>query len=58
MSPSLIKSAGSTLLNSSYPCAFVSWQYESTYLSRSDVRSALSYLKYKAQNRSTKSCRS
>jgi hypothetical protein len=58
MSPSLIKSAGSTLLNSSYPCAFISWQYESAYLSRSDVRSALSYLKYKAQNRSTKSCRS
>ena len=58
MSPSLIKSAGSTLLNSSYPCAFISWQYEGRYLSRSDVRAAMSLLKYKAQNRATKSCRS
>jgi hypothetical protein len=58
MSPSLIKSAGLTLLNSSYPCAFLSWTYESTYLSRSDVRSALSALRSKAQARSTKNCRS
>lgn len=57
MSPSLIKTAGSTLLNSSYPCAFINWEYESSYLSRSDVRSALSVLKTKAQARSTKSCR-
>jgi hypothetical protein len=57
MSPSLIKSAGSTLLNSSYPCAFLSWTYDSRYFSRSDVRSALNALKYKAQARSSKSCR-
>jgi hypothetical protein len=58
MSPSLIKSAGTTLLNSSYPCAFISWQYDGRYLSRSDVRAAMSLLKQKAQARASKSCRS
>lgn len=58
MSPSLIKSAGTTLLNSSYPCAFLSWTYESRYATSSDVRAAMSTLKSKAQARSTKSCRS
>jgi len=56
MSPSLIKSAGSTLLASTYPCAFISWNYNS-YANTSGVRDAMRYLRGKAQNRATKSCR-
>jgi hypothetical protein len=56
MSASLIKSAGSTLLNSSYPCAFISWKYES-YATTSSVREAMRYLRNKAQSRASKSCR-
>jgi hypothetical protein len=58
MSPALIRSAGLTLLSSSYPCAFISWQYESRYASSSAVRSAMSALRSKAKSRSSKSCRS
>jgi hypothetical protein len=55
MTPSLIKSAGSTLLSSSYPCAFLSWKYDDEYLSPG-VRDALRYLRLKALNRTHKSC--
>ncbi len=58
MSPALIKSAGSTLLSSWYPCAFVSWKYNAEYLSTPGVRDALRYLRSKALNRTYKSCRS
>jgi hypothetical protein len=57
MSPSLIRSAGAELLSSSYPCAFISWQYEGRYVSGSSVRDAMRYLRSRAQSRSTKSCR-
>ena len=61
MSASLIKSAGSILLSSSYPCAFISWEYDpayvSTYLSSPDIIDAMKYLRSKAQNRSFKACR-
>jgi len=57
MSASLIKSAGTALLGSSYPCAFISWQYEGSYLSTSAVKEAMSILRNKAQSRATKSCR-
>jgi hypothetical protein len=58
LSPSLIRSAGSALLNTSYPCAFLSWQYDADYLSNAGVRDALRYLRSKALNRPFKSCRS
>ncbi|HEX6432979.1 MAG TPA: hypothetical protein VFZ87_01995, partial [Gemmatimonadales bacterium] len=58
MSASTIKSAGSTLLDSSYPCAFISWTYEASYLSNGSVRDAMRTLRNMAQNRGTKSCRS
>jgi hypothetical protein len=58
MSASLIKSAGTALLSSSYPCAFISWLYEGSYLDNRDVRSAMSALRSRAQSRATKSCRS
>jgi hypothetical protein len=58
MSPALIKSAGTTLLSSSYPCAFISWQYESRYANSRAVRAAMSAVRAKAKSRSAKSCRS
>jgi hypothetical protein len=56
MSPSLIKSAGSTLLSSSYPCAFISWEYETEYLATPGVVDALKYLRAKALSRPYKTC--
>jgi hypothetical protein len=57
MTATQVKSWGATLLSSSYPCAFLSWQYNSDYLSRSDIKSAMYYLRDKAKNRSFKTCR-
>jgi len=57
LSPQQIDSWGSALLSESYPCAFISWQYRETYLSRSDVRSAMARLAQKAANRPARSCR-
>ena len=57
MSPDEVKNFGSALLSSSYPCAFISWQYDSKYLSSSSIKTAMSVLKSKAQNRASKSCR-
>jgi hypothetical protein len=58
MSGAQIKAFGSALLASSYPCAFISWQYRSGYASASSVKDAMRYLSSKARNRPTKSCRS
>jgi hypothetical protein len=57
MSASQVKEWGSTLLASSYPCAFISWQYNEDYLSSSSMKDAMDALRNKAENRSTKSCR-
>jgi len=57
MTAQQIKTFGAALLNSSYPCAFISWQYNSSYLSSASIKDAMSYLRSKAQSRSTKSCR-
>ncbi|MGH7508210.1 MAG: hypothetical protein ACREMZ_01915 [Gemmatimonadales bacterium] len=56
MSASQIKTWGSALLSSSYPCAFISWKYEARYLSRSDIKSAMAHLAGKARSRPTKAC--
>jgi hypothetical protein len=58
LSPSLIRSAGTALLRSSYPCAFLSWQYDAEYLATPGVRDALRYLRQKALGRPFKTCRS
>jgi hypothetical protein len=55
MTASQISTWGTTLLNSSYPCAFISWQYNST-LTTSAMRSAMDVLRRRAQSRSTKRC--
>jgi hypothetical protein len=57
MTASQLQSYGSALLASSYPCAFISWQYSSSYLNGSTVKSAMKSLQSKAQSRSSKSCR-
>jgi hypothetical protein len=58
MSATEVREWGSAMLSSSYPCAFISWQYSSGYLNNSSIEDAMSYLRNKAENRSTKSCRS
>lgn len=58
MTASQIRSWGSTLLSTSYPCAFISWEYNSTYMSSSSIKDAMRYLRTKAQSRGSKSCRS
>ncbi len=57
MSASQVKAYGSALLSSTYPCAFLSWQYRSGYNTSGSIKEAMSYLRNKAENRSTKSCR-
>jgi hypothetical protein len=57
MSASEVESWGSALLSSSYPCAFVMWQYNSDYLSSAGIGGAMDALRRKAQSRSSKSCR-
>jgi hypothetical protein len=57
MTGSEVEAWGSALLSSSYPCAFISWQYNSSYLSSSGILAAMSALRRKAESRGTKSCR-
>jgi hypothetical protein len=57
MNASEVENFGSALLSSSYPCAFLSYQYNSNYLSNSGIKSAMDMLRRKAENRSTRSCR-
>jgi hypothetical protein len=57
MSASEVESYGNALLSSSYPCAFLSWQYDGRYLSGSGIGSAMDKLRQKAQNRATASCK-
>jgi hypothetical protein len=56
MSASEIEDYGSALLTSNYPCAFLSWKYESGYVS--SVGKAMDKLRDKAESRPVKSCRS
>jgi hypothetical protein len=55
---SQIKSWGSALLSSTYPCAFISWQYNAGYLSSNAIKDAMATLRRKAQSRPFRSCRS
>jgi len=57
MTASQVKSWGSALLNSSYPCAFLNWKYDDRFLSRPGMRSAMKALRQKAESRPRKSCR-
>lgn len=57
MTGSQVQTFGTALLSSSYPCAFLSWNYSSSYLSNTAIKSAMDVLRSKAQNRAFKSCR-
>jgi hypothetical protein len=56
MSASQVRSWGSTLLSSTYPCAFINWKYDS-YLTTSSMKDAMNALRNKAESRSARSCR-
>ena len=57
MTPNQIESWGSAMLYDTYPCAFLSWEYDQAYLGRSDIGQALAGLSAKATNRPSRSCR-
>jgi hypothetical protein len=57
MTASEVQSWGSALLSSSYPCAFISWEWDSGYNNNSGMSSAMDALRRQAQNRTTRSCR-
>lgn len=57
MSASEVESWGSALLGSTYPCAFISWEYDADFLSTSGMGVAMDELRRRAENRSTRSCR-
>jgi len=57
MTASEVKKWGGALLNSSYPCAFISWTYNRSYLSSRGVGDAMRALRHKAESRSARSCR-
>ncbi|HJR16248.1 MAG TPA: hypothetical protein VJ808_05290 [Gemmatimonadales bacterium] len=56
LTASQVKNFGSVLLGSPYPCAFISWKYDSAYFSRSDIKSALGFLSKKAKRHPAGSC--
>jgi hypothetical protein len=57
MNASEVVQYGSVLLESSYPCAFISWKYNASFLRNRGMRAAMETLRRKAQSRGTKSCR-
>jgi hypothetical protein len=57
MTPSEVQSWGSELLESTYPCAFISWRYEDGVYSSASMSSAMDVLSRLARNRSIRMCR-
>ena len=57
MTASEVEEWGSALLESSYPCAFIMWQYQSSYLDASGIDKAMESLRRKAENRPSRSCK-
>jgi hypothetical protein len=57
MTASQVQTWGSALLTSTYPCAFLSWDFNSTYLASGSMQNAMDVLRKKAQARSAKGCR-
>ena len=57
MNAAEVQQYGSALLSSSYPCAFISWQHDETFLNQSGMGAAMDALSDKAQNRPTTTCR-
>jgi hypothetical protein len=57
MTPTQVQTWGSTLLSSSYSCAFLSWRYGDSYTTTSGMKSAMDVLRDKAESRSARSCK-
>jgi len=57
MNAAEVQQYGSALLANSYPCAFISWQYNATFLSQPGMGAALQALADKAEARPTVTCR-
>jgi hypothetical protein len=57
MTASEVKKWGSALLASSYPCAFINWTYNRSYLSSRGIAEAMRALRQKAESRSARSCK-
>jgi hypothetical protein len=57
MSAREVEEWGSAMLDSSYPCAFIMWTHNDTYLKSSGMPNAMDALSRQARNRSTKSCK-
>ena len=58
LTASQIESWGSELLSNTYPCAFISWEYDQAYLDRSDIKTAMSHLSQLAGAMPGRSCSS
>jgi hypothetical protein len=56
MSASEVKKVGGVLAASSYACGVVSWQYDTRFLSRTGMTTAMSYVGGIARNRSRSGC--
>jgi hypothetical protein len=56
MSAAEVKNVGSVLAGASYGCGLISWKYNSTFISRSGMKDALTYVSNVAKNRSRSSC--
>ncbi|MFL5495274.1 MAG: hypothetical protein ACJ8DC_12895 [Gemmatimonadales bacterium] len=52
-----VKDLGSVLLANSYACAFISWQYDASYLALPDIKAAMELLSKKAKRHASTSCR-
>jgi hypothetical protein len=57
MSASEIKTWGGAYLAEPYICAFLMWEYEESYFSRSDIKGAVAQLKDQAKSHSKQQCR-
>ncbi|MBA3259537.1 MAG: hypothetical protein H0T68_08745 [Gemmatimonadales bacterium] len=57
MTASQVRSYGSTLLRSTYPCAFLSWKYSDDFMSAGGMWEAMKDLRNQAENRGFKTCR-
>jgi hypothetical protein len=56
MSASQLRTWGSAMLSQSYPCGFLMWRYDSTYLGRADIASVTRDLAAKARTHLKTSC--
>jgi hypothetical protein len=56
MSAAEIESFGTALLGSTYPCAFISWQYDARFLAGAGIGAAMDKLRQKAENRPSTRC--